>query len=156
MKILILFTGKNKNKFFEQEIAKYLNQIKKYIKIEIEEIYQKKSKKNINFEIQKKNEAELIKSKIKSDDYIIILSEQGQEMSSIKFSNHIQNIMNKSLKKLVFIIGGPYGFHESIISNYKNKISLSKMTFSHKLIRLFLLEQIYRALSILNNDPYHH
>ena len=105
---------------------------------------------------KKKNEAELIKSKIKSDDYIIILSEQGQEMSSIKFSNHIQNIMNKSLKKLVFIIGGPYGFHESIISNYKNKISLSKMTFSHKLIRLFLLEQIYRALSILNNDPYHH
>jgi 23S rRNA (pseudouridine1915-N3)-methyltransferase len=155
MKICILQVGKTNHAYIEKEIQDFTKRISKYITFEIITIAEAKNKKK-SIEEQKKEEALNIIKSIKNSDTVILLDEKGKEFSSNQFAQFLQKKMNQSSKRLVFVIGGPFGFHEDIYSSYKEKFALSKMTFTHQMVRLFLTEQIYRGLSILNNSPYHH
>jgi 23S rRNA (pseudouridine1915-N3)-methyltransferase len=107
-------------------------------------------------EVQKEKEGELILSKISKSDFVVLLDENGEDYSSTKFASWLQKRMNSGIKKLVFVVGGPYGFSKPVYDRSNRILSLSKMTFSHQMIRLFFTEQLYRAFSILKNLPYHH
>ena len=101
-------------------------------------------------------EGELILSKINTSDVMVLLDENGKQMDSISFASYLQKYMNSGIKRLVFVIGGPYGFSREVYSKSQGKLSLSKMTFSHQMVRLFFIEQLYRGFTILRNEPYHH
>ena len=115
-----------------------------------------KNTKNLSVKQHKEKEGSLILDKLTSSDYVVLLDERGKEMTSQQFAGFLQKQMNTGLKNLVFVIGGPYGFSERVYQRANFKIALSQMTFSHQLVRLIFLEQLYRGLAILNNHPYHH
>ncbi|MCF6181476.1 23S rRNA (pseudouridine(1915)-N(3))-methyltransferase RlmH [Lutibacter sp.] len=156
MKIKLLAIGKTDNKYLISLIDSYQNRLKHYINFELEIIPDIKNIKNLTEVQQKEKEGALIIKKLLPTDVLILLDEKGKEMRSIEFSKYLQKKMNSGIKQLVFVIGGPYGFSDIIYKKSQGKISLSKMTFSHQMIRLFVVEQIYRALTILKNEPYHH
>jgi len=156
MKITILAIGKTDDSCIEKLTEKYLNRLKSYILIDFVIIPDLKNTKNISLEEQKNKEGKLLLKKITKADYIVLLDEKGKEFTSKQLASYLQKRMNTGIKNLVFIIGGPYGFSPEIYQRADQKIALSKMTFSHQLIRLIFAEQIYRAFSILNNHPYHH
>ena len=106
--------------------------------------------------LQKQKEGELILAKTQVSDILVLLDENGKNFSSVGFSTWLQKQMNTGMKQLIFVIGGPYGFSDEVYQRANQKISLSKMTFSHQMVRLFFTEQIYRAFTILKNEPYHH
>ena len=156
MKIKLLAIGKTDNKQLIQLISEYQNRLKHYIKFEIEVIPDIKNVKNLRTSQQKDKEGALILSKLQNTDQLILLDDKGKEFTSIEFSNYLQKKMNSGIKQLVLVIGGPYGFSDTIYKKSTGKISLSKMTFSHQMIRLFIVEQLYRGFTILRNEPYHH
>lgn len=156
MKIKLLAIGKTDDKNLQILISAYEKRLKHYIKFEIEIIPDIKNVKNLSQKKQKEKEGELILKKVATTDQIILLDEKGKDYSSIEFSKFLQKKMNSGIKQMVLIIGGPYGFSEKVYQKAMGKISLSKMTFSHQMIRLFVVEQIYRAFTILKNEPYHH
>jgi len=156
MKIKLLAIGKTDDKQLELLMDIYQKRLKHYIKFEIEIIPDLKQRKRLSETEQKVKEGELILQKTKSGDFIVLLDEKGKQFRSIEFSEYIQKRMNSGIKQLVFVIGGPYGFSEEIYKIAQGKISLSKMTFSHQMIRLFIIEQLYRSFTILKNEPYHH
>jgi len=156
MKIKLLTIGKTDNAALAQLIKTYEARLKHYIQFSIEIIPDIKNTKNFSEEIQKEKEGDLILSKISTTDRMVLLDENGTSFDSIEFSKFLQKQMNSGIKQLVFIIGGPYGFSEKIYKKSQGKISLSKMTFSHQMVRLFAIEQIYRGFTILKNEPYHH
>jgi 23S rRNA (pseudouridine1915-N3)-methyltransferase len=156
MKIKLLAIGKTDDKNLQTLIETYQKRLKHYINFELEIIPDIKNVKNLSESQQKEKEGELILKKLTSTDALILLDEKGKEFRSINFSTYLQKKMNSGIKQLVFVIGGPYGFSDSIYKKSADKISLSKMTFSHQMIRLFVVEQIYRAFTILKNEPYHH
>ncbi len=156
MTIRLLAIGKTDNKELQQLISLYQNRLKHYIKFEIEIIADIKNAKNLSIAQQKEKEGELILKKMSATDVVVLLDENGKQYTSIDFSNYLQKKMNSGIKQLVFVIGGPYGFSEAVYQKAEAKISLSKMTFSHQMVRLFVVEQIYRAFTILRNEPYHH
>lgn len=156
MTIRLLAIGKTDNKALQQLIAEYENRLKHYIKFELEIIPDIKNAKNLSEAQQKEKEGELILKKLNTTDVLILLDENGKQYSSIDFSNYLQKKMNSGIKQLVFVIGGPYGFSDSVYQKAQGKISLSKMTFSHQMVRLFVVEQVYRGFTILKNEPYHH
>lgn len=156
MKIKLLAIGKTDHKQLSLLIDEYQNRLKHYIKFEIETIPDLKNAKNLS-EIQQKNkEGELILKKIQATDVLVVLDDKGKEFTSIEFSKYLQKKMNAGIKQLVLVIGGPYGFSEAVYEKAQSKLSLSKMTFSHQMIRLFIVEQLYRGFTILKNEPYHH
>lgn len=156
MKIKLLTIGKTYNAALAQLIKTYEARLKHYIQFSIEIIPNLKNTKNFSEEIQKEKEGDLILSKISTTDRMVLLDENGTSFDSIEFSKFLQKQMNSGIKQLVFVIGGPYGFSEKIYKKSQGKISLSKMTFSHQMVRLFAIEQIYRGFTILKNEPYHH
>lgn len=156
MKILLLVVGKTDEKYLMEGFAKYQKRLKHYIGFNYEEIPDVKNRKSLSESEQKKMEAELILSKLKAGDKLVLLDDKGKDYHSIDFAKHLQQQMNSGIKRLVFVVGGPYGFDESIYEKSQGKLSLSKMTFSHQMIRLFFIEQVYRAMTILRNEPYHH
>jgi 23S rRNA (pseudouridine1915-N3)-methyltransferase len=156
MKIKLLAIGKTDNKHLIQLIEEYQNRLKHYIKFELEIIPDIKNVKNLSEVQQKEKEGALILSKIQNTDDLVLLDDKGKHFTSIEFSQYLQKKMNSGIKQLVLVIGGPYGFSDSVYKKAIAKISLSKMTFSHQMIRLFTIEQIYRAFTILKNEPYHH
>ena len=156
MKIKLLAIGKTDDKSLQTLIETYQNRLKHYIKFELEIIPDIKNAKNLSKSQQKEKEGELLLKKLTPTDILILLDEKGKEFRSIEFSKYLQKKMNSGIKQLVFVIGGPYGFSETVYKKSIGKISLSKMTFSHQMIRLFVIEQIYRAFTILKNEPYHH
>jgi len=156
MTIKLLAIGKTDNKELQKLIDDYQKRLGFYIKFEFEIIPDIKNSKNLTEEQQKLKEGELILSKLNATDVLILLDENGKQMDSISFSNYLQKHMNSGIKQLVFVIGGPYGFSEEIYNKAQGKLSLSKMTFSHEMVRLFVIEQLYRAFTILRNEPYHH
>ncbi|MDG1697745.1 MAG: 23S rRNA (pseudouridine(1915)-N(3))-methyltransferase RlmH [Polaribacter sp.] len=156
MKIKLLAIGKTDNTQLIKLIDEYQNRLKHYIKFELEIIADLKNVKKISEIQQKQKEGELILSKLQKTDHLILLDEKGQHFTSIEFSKYLQKKMNMGLKQLVLVIGGPYGFSEAVYKKSTGKIALSKMTFSHQMIRLFIVEQLYRGFSILKNEPYHH
>jgi len=156
MKVKLLAIGKTDDKNLQTLIENYQNRLKHYIKFELEIILDIKNVKNLTKNQQKEKEGELLLNKIQNTDVLILLDEKGIQFRSIEFSKFLQKKMNSGIKQLVFIIGGPYGFSDAVYKKAQQKISLSKMTFSHQMIRLFVVEQIYRAFTILRNEPYHH
>ncbi|MDA9333571.1 23S rRNA (pseudouridine(1915)-N(3))-methyltransferase RlmH [Polaribacter sp.] len=156
MKIKLLAIGKTDNKNLIAHIDEYQNRLKHYIKFELEIIPDIKNVKNLSEVQQKEKEGELILSKLQNTDQLVLLDDKGNAYSSIQFSQYLQKKMNSGVKQLVLVIGGPYGFSEAVYKKSTGKISLSKMTFSHQMIRLFIVEQLYRGFTILKNEPYHH
>ena len=156
MKITCLVIGKTNEKYFIDAIDEYTSRLKHYLPFEITVIPELKNVKNVSVSDQKEKEADLILKNIQSGDYIVLLDEHGKEFTSLAFSAYIEKKMHTISKRLLFIIGGPYGFSPRIHNLANEKISLSKMTFSHQMIRLIFTEQLYRAMTILNHEPYHH
>ncbi len=156
MKIKLLAIGKTDAKNLQSLIETYQNRLKHYINFELEIIPDIKNVKNLSEAQQKEKEGNLILKKLAATDVLILLDEKGKEFRSIEFSKYLQKKMNSGIKQLVVVIGGPYGFSEAVYKKSQGKISFSKMTFSHQMIRLFVVEQLYRAFTILKNEPYHH
>jgi len=156
MKIKLLVIGKTDDKNLGQLIKKYQQRLNHYINFDLEIIPDIKNVKNLSQPQQKEKEGELILSKLKNTDQLALLDEKGKEYRSLDFASYLQKKMNSGIKQLVLVIGGPYGFSEAVYKKATGKISLSKMTFSHQMIRLFVVEQLYRGFTILKNEPYHH
>ena len=156
MKIKLLAIGKTDDKNLQTLIEAYQNRLKHYINFEIDVIADIKNVKNLTEAQQKEKEGELILKKLSATDVLILLDEKGTQFSSVTFSEYLQKKMNSGVKQLVLVIGGSYGFSEAVYQQAQGKISLSKMTFSHQMVRLFVVEQLYRAYTILKNEPYHH
>lgn len=156
MNIKLLAIGKTDNKNLQALIDEYTKRLGFYIKFDLEVIADIKNVKNLSEAQQKQKEGELILSKLIATDHLILLDENGKSFSSVAFADELQKKMNAGIKTLVFVIGGPYGFSDDVYKKANGKISLSAMTFSHQMVRLFVIEQIYRGFTILKNEPYHH
>ena len=156
MNIKLIAIGKTDDKNLQALIDEYSKRLNFYIKFELEIIADIKNVKNLSESQQKEKEGELILSKITAIDQLILLDENGKTFSSLSFSDELQKKMNSGIKTLVFVIGGPYGFSDAIYAKANGKISLSQMTFSHQMVRLFFIEQLYRGFTILKGEPYHH
>ena len=156
MKFVLLVVGKTVEKHYITAIDDYIARTKHFISFDMEVIPELKNTKSLSIEQQKEKEAEMILKTIQPDDVVVLLDEHGKEFRSIEFADWVERKMHTVNKRLIFIIGGPYGFAQKIYDIAQEKISLSKMTFSHQMIRLIFVEQLYRAMTILNNNPYHH
>lgn len=156
MKATLILVGKTADKRYAELIFEYTNRLKHYINFEINTIPELKNTKSLTSEQQKNSEAELIIKNLQPSDYIVLLDEHGKEMRSIEMADWMKRKMNTINKRIVFIIGGPYGFSQKIYDIANEKLSMSKMTFSHQMIRLIFVEQLYRSMTILNGEPYHH
>lgn len=156
MKITFLTVGKTEDAYLKEGIDKYVKRLKHYTRLTIVEIDELKNTKAITREQQKAKEAELIIKKITPIDYVILLDEKGLEFSSSQFASYLDKKAISSVTSLIFIVGGPYGFDQSVYARANDKLSLSSMTFSHQMVRLFFVEQLYRAFTIIKGEPYHH
>ena len=156
VKILVLAIGKTDEQWVQEALLKYSKRLQHYIPFEFEVIPDLKNTKNLSEAQQKEKEGALILKKLNPTDEVFLLDEKGKEYRSVEFAKYLQHQMNSSVKRLVFIIGGPYGFSSQLYAKAHGNLALSKMTFSHQMIRPFFLEQLYRAMTILKNEPYHH
>ncbi len=156
MQIKLIAIGKTDNKNLQTLIEDYKKRLSHYIKFEFEIIPDLKKVKHLSEEQQKEKEGELILTKTQNSDVLVLLDENGKQMDSVAFSDYLQKHMNSGIKTLIFVIGGPYGFSEEVYKRANGKLGLSKMTFSHQMVRLFFTEQLYRGFTILKNEPYHH
>lgn len=156
MKTVLLMVGKTVDKHLVALMEDYVERTKHYMTFDVEVIPDLKSTKNLSEEVQKEKEGELILKALQPGDYVVLLDEGGKEMRSVEFAQYLRHKMNTLSKRLVFVIGGPYGFSQKVYQAATEKISLSRMTFSHQMVRLIFVEQLYRAMSILAGSPYHH
>lgn len=156
MRIHVMFIGKTMGKLFQEAISDYQQRLTHYVPFAIEEVPDLKNTKSLTEEQQKEKEADMVFDRLQSGDVLVLLDEKGKEFTSREFSTFLENKMHTVNKRLVLLIGGPYGFSQRIYDAAQGKISLSKMTFSHQMVRLFLIEQIYRAFTIMRGEPYHH
>jgi len=156
MKIQLTVVGKTSQNFVQEGLDEFCHRLKHYIPFELYIIQDIKNTKILSKEQQKEKEGELILKNIQPEDYVVLLDERGKEFSSVQFAGYIEKRKHHVSKKLIFVIGGPYGFSQKVYDTASEKISLSKMTFSYQIIRLIFVEQLYRAMTILNNEPYHH
>lgn len=156
MNIKITSIGKTDEKSLEVLIEKYTKRLGHYSRFEFQVIPNIKNRKNLSIALQKEKEGTLLLKSLENTDVVVLLDENGKEYTSVLFSKFIAKKMLSGCKQLVFFIGGPYGFSKEVYQRVNQKISLSKMTFSHQMIRLFFVEQLYRAFTILKNEPYHH
>jgi 23S rRNA (pseudouridine1915-N3)-methyltransferase len=156
MTIKLLAIGKTDSAELQQLINLYEKRLGHYVHFSMEIIPDLKKTKNLSERQQKEKEGELVLKRLAPTDILVLLDENGKQFTSLDFSSYLQKKMNSGIKQLVFVIGGPYGFSEAVYKMASGKISLSKMTFSHQMVRLFMIEQVYRAFTILKNEPYHH
>lgn len=156
MDIKLILHGKTEEAYLQEGVSKYSKRLKRYISFSEQLIPALKNAKSLSFQEIKQKEGDLLFTKIRDTDFVVLLDDKGNSFSSLEFSDFLQKQMNQSIKTLVFVVGGPYGFSDEVYKRANFKLSLSKMTFSHQMIRLLFVEQIYRAFTILNNEPYHH
>lgn len=156
MKIELAVIGKTSIGYLKQGIDEYIKRLKHYVPFEIKYIDDIKNTKNISEDQQKRTEGAKILSLLDKSDFVVLLDERGKEYTSMQYSSYIQKRMLSGAKKVVFVIGGPYGFSQEVYDRANDKISFSKMTFNHEMIRLIFTEQLYRAYTIINHEPYHH
>ncbi len=156
MRAILILVGKTVNKHFVELIDDYAGRVKHYIGFDITMIPELKNTKNLSTEQQKQQEGELILKQLQGGDHVVLLDEHGKEMRSVEFSAYMEQKMQTVSKRLVFVIGGPYGFSQDVYARANEKMSLSKMTFSHQMVRLIFVEQLYRAMTIMRGEPYHH
>jgi len=152
----LLLVGKTEDAYLREGISKYLNRLRHYIRLDFVEITELKNTKSLSQTQQKAKEAELILKRILPSDQVILLDEKGVQLTSTQFAEFIDKKQLGSVSNLVFVVGGPYGFDESVYQRANDKMSLSKMTFSHQMVRLFFVEQLYRGYTIIKGEPYHH
>lgn len=155
MKITLVLVGKTADRLYVEAIDDYAKRICRYIPFNIKVIPELKNTKNLTHEQQKDKEGELILKALEDKSHVILLDEHGKEMRSLEFAKWLETCRHVT-KTLTFVIGGPYGFSKSVYDRADGKISLSRMTFSHQMVRLIFTEQVYRACTISNNEPYHH
>ena len=155
MKIKLIVIGKTDDSYLKDGIAKYTSRLKHYIDYELIELNDVKVGKKLNVNLQKEAEGKEILKLISKSDFVVLLDEKGKEYNSVGFSDFIQKRMNTGMN-LTFVIGGPFGFSEEVYTQSNQKIALSQMTFSHQMVRLFFVEQIYRSFTILKGEKYHH
>jgi len=155
MKITFLVLGKTEDAYLKDGIDKYVKRLKHYTRLEVAELPELKNTKALTQDQQKAKEAELLFKKINATDYVILLDERGAELSSKQFATYLEKRAHAGAD-IIFIVGGPYGFDQSVYDRANDKLSLSRMTFSHQMIRLLFTEQLYRAFTILKGEPYHH
>jgi len=155
MKIKLIVIGKTDDSYIKEGINIYLNRLKHYVNFEIIHLGDVKVGKKTNESIQKEMESSLILSKLNKNDYVVLLDEKGIQYNSVEFSTYIQKRMNSGIN-VVFVVGGPFGFSQELYDRAQSKVALSKLTFSHQMVRLFFVEQLYRAFTILKGEKYHH
>ena len=148
--------GKTVDKHLVALMEDYVERTKHYMTFDVEVIPDLKSTKNLSEDMQKEKEGELILKALQPGDHVVLLDEGGKEMRSVEFAQYLRHKMNTLSKRLVFVIGGPYGFSQKVYQAATEKMSLSRMTFSHQMVRMIFVEQLYRAMSILAGSPYHH
>ncbi|ARV08168.1 23S rRNA (pseudouridine(1915)-N(3))-methyltransferase RlmH [Winogradskyella sp. PC-19] len=156
MQIKLIAIGKTDNKQLQALIEDYQKRLGFYIKFSLDIIPDIKKAKHLSEAQQKEKEGELILAKVQNSEVLILLDENGKQMDSVAFSNYIQKHLNSGVKQIIFVIGGPYGFSDAVYKRSNSKLGLSQMTFSHQMVRLFFIEQLYRGFTILKNEPYHH
>jgi len=156
MKVALVLVGKTVNKHFVELIDEYAGRVKHYIGFDIITIPELKNTKSLSADQQKQQEGELILKQMQAGDHVVLLDEHGKEFRSVEFSSYMEQKMQTVNKRLVFVIGGPYGFSPDVYGRANENISLSKMTFSHQMVRLIFVEQLYRAMTIIRGEPYHH
>lgn len=156
MTIKLIAIGKTDDKNLQSLIEDYAKRLGFYIRFDFEIIPDLKNVKHLSEAQQKDKEGDLILAKTQASDVVILLDEHGKQLNSLAFSEYLQKHMNSGIKTLIFVVGGPYGFSEAVYNRANGKLGLSKMTFSHQMVRLFFIEQLYRGFTILRNEPYHH
>ncbi len=156
MKICLLVIGKTDEDYLQRGIDIFLKRIPHYISFEMKVIPDLKNSKNLTEQQQKEKEGELILQQVATGDELLLLDENGNEFSSVEFARFLEKKMVGGIKRLVVTIGGPYGFSPAVYARANGKLSLSQMTFSHQMVRLIFVEQLYRAMTILKGEPYHH
>lgn len=156
MKVALILVGKTVNKHFVELIDEYAGRVKHYIGFDMVTIPELKNTKNLSVEQQKQQEGALILKQLQAGDYVVLLDEHGKEFRSVEFAKYMEQKMQTVSKRLVFVIGGAYGFSPDVYAQANEKLSLSKMTFSHQMIRMIFVEQLYRAMTIMKGEPYHH
>ena len=156
MKTVLLVVGKTVEQHYVTAIADYVERVKHYIPFDMEVIPELKNTKSLSMEQQKEREGSLIIKSLQPGDVVVLLDEKGKEFRSVEFASWMEGKLNTVSRRLVFVVGGPYGLSKSVDALANDKISLSKMTFSHQMIRLIFVEQLYRAMNILHGGPYHH
>lgn len=156
MKILLLAIGKTDEDYLVSGIKKYVGRLGHYTPFEMKEIPDPRNRKTLSEEQQKKAESFLLLQQLQPTDRVVLLDENGKQFTSIQFAESLEKQIASGAKRLVFVIGGPYGFAQEVYDRANTKMSLSPMTFSHQMVRLVFVEQLYRAFTILKGEPYHH
>lgn len=156
MKIVLAVVGKTTNGYLRQGIDEYTSRLSHYIPFSIEYIDDVKNTRNLSEQQQKTAEGKSILVMLDKGDYVVLLDEHGKEFTSVQFSKHIEKRMASGARRMVLVVGGPYGFSQDVYDRANELLSLSKMTFPHEMIRLIFTEQLYRAMTIINHEPYHH
>lgn len=156
MELVLLVIGKTKTKFVQAGIEEYLKRLRRYVPFKIQELPDLKQTRGLSEIQQKEKEGELILGQITDSDLVILLDENGKEYNSLDFAVYMERLMITGKKRVLFVIGGPYGFSTDVYQRADSLLSLSKMTFNHEMVRMFFTEQIYRAMTILRGEPYHH
>lgn len=156
MKAILLSVGKTDDDFYAQAIDIFRKRLGFYIPFDMEFVPDLKNTKNLSEKEQKNLEGEGILNRIQPGDYVVLLDDKGKQYSSVEFARFMEKKLHSVPKRIVFVVGGPYGFSDDVYSRANEKLSLSKMTFTHQMVRLVFVEQLYRAMTILNNEPYHH
>lgn len=156
MKTCLLVIGKTDAAYVREGIGEYEKRLRRYIPYEMKVLPDVKNAKNMGESLQKEKEGEMILEQLQATDLVVLLDEKGCQYTSVEFSDFLAQKMLGGVKRLVFVIGGPYGFSEAVYRRANDKLSLSRMTFSHQMVRMIFAEQIYRAMTILKGEPYHH
>lgn len=156
MDIALITVGKTTTEYIQTGIDEYCKRLKRYVPFSIKCLPDVKNTRKMTEDQQKTAESAMILAELQPSDYVVLLDERGDMLTSRQFSEFIQKGMSGGKKRMVFVVGGPYGFSRETYSRANAKLSFSKMTFSHEMIRLFFVEQLYRANTILRNEPYHH
>ena len=156
MNLALLTIGKTKSEFIKDGLNHYLNRLRRYVNYEVKVLPDIKNSGKMSREEQKEIEGQQIIANLSPSDHVVLLDERGTQYDSVAFAEKLQNRMASGKKRLVFIVGGPYGFSKPVYDRANGMLSLSKMTFNHEMVRLFFTEQIYRAMTILKGEPYHH
>lgn len=156
MKLELWFVGKTSFSYLEEGISIYEKRLKHYVPFKIEVLPDLKNTKNLSSKQIKEKEGDTILKKLQANDHLIVLDENGKHFNSVEFAQYLENRLQITAKRLILLIGGAYGFSDAVYQRANGKLALSKMTFSHQMVRLFAIEQIYRGMTILRNEPYHH
>ena len=156
MNIVLLTVGKTEESYWKEALAEYQRRLQHYVPFELQVLPDIKNTKNLTMSQQKMQEGVLIRKAMQAGDWFVLLDEQGKEYTSMQFAAYLEKKIQIVSRRLVFVIGGPYGFSDEVYQMASERLSLSKMTFSHQMIRPIFVEQLYRAMTILRGEPYHH